>query len=97
MWTGEQAVTRGLVDELGGLRVAVAKAKEKVGIDRRSRRRARASIRRRSRSPSSFDEALRVTVALSVAAALPWSARSRRVEPWLDAIAGEGRCSRRRS
>jgi len=32
VWTGEQAVTRGLVDTIGGLRSAVARAKDKLGI-----------------------------------------------------------------
>ena len=32
VWTGEQASTRGLVDELGGLRDAVLAAKEAVGL-----------------------------------------------------------------
>ncbi len=33
VWTGEQAAALGLVDALGGLRVASARAKEKLGID----------------------------------------------------------------
>ena len=33
VWTGRQAKTRGLVDELGGLRRAVELAKERAGID----------------------------------------------------------------
>lgn len=33
VWTGRQALVRGLVDELGGLRRAVALAKERAGID----------------------------------------------------------------
>jgi protease-4 len=32
VWTGEQAAERGLVDELGGLRQAVARAKQKLDI-----------------------------------------------------------------
>ncbi len=32
VWTGEQAVARGLVDELGGLRAAVARARSAVGL-----------------------------------------------------------------
>ena len=33
VWTGEQAAARGLVDELGGLRAAVRRAKREVGLD----------------------------------------------------------------
>jgi protease-4 len=33
VWTGAQAVERGLVDELGGLRVAVRRAKLEAGLD----------------------------------------------------------------
>jgi len=33
VWTGDQALTRGLVDEIGGLREAVRAAKAKVGLD----------------------------------------------------------------
>jgi len=33
VWTGAQAAERGLVDELGGLRAAIARAKTQLGID----------------------------------------------------------------
>ena len=33
VWTGAQALERGLVDRLGGLDVAMAAAKERAGID----------------------------------------------------------------
>jgi protease-4 len=33
VWTGEQALGRGLVDQIGGLREAVLVAKERVGLD----------------------------------------------------------------
>jgi ClpP class serine protease len=33
VWTGEQALGRGLVDELGGLRTAVRRAKVLAGLD----------------------------------------------------------------
>lgn len=33
VWTGEQALARGLVDELGGLRAAVRRAKRQAGLD----------------------------------------------------------------
>jgi ClpP class serine protease len=33
VWTGEQAFERGLVDALGGLRVAAVEARKKLGLD----------------------------------------------------------------
>jgi len=89
VWTGEQAVTRGLVDVLGGLRAAVAKAKEKVGIA------AEADVALAVYPPpkplaEQLREALRVNLAQSVAAALPWGEAFANVGSWLDAIAGEG-------
>ena len=36
VWTGRQALTSGLVDELGGLRRAIARARELAGLDRRA-------------------------------------------------------------
>jgi len=33
VWTGEQAFERGLIDELGGLREAVTRAKQSLGLD----------------------------------------------------------------
>lgn len=89
VWNGEQAVTRGLVDVLGGLRAAVAKAKEKVGIA------AEADVALAVYPPpkplaEQIREALRVDIAQNVAAALPWSEAFASVESWLDAIQGEG-------
>jgi protease-4 len=36
VWTGRQALNSGLVDELGGLRRAIARARELAGLDRRA-------------------------------------------------------------
>jgi protease-4 len=36
VWTGRQALNNGLVDELGSLRQAVARARELAGLDRRA-------------------------------------------------------------
>ena len=89
VWTGEQAVTRGLVDVLGGLRAAVAKAKEKVGIA------AEADVALAVYPPpkplvEQIREALRVSVAQNVAAALPWTQAFASVGSWFEAIAVEG-------
>jgi protease-4 len=93
VWTGEQAVTRGLVDALGGLRMAVSKAKEKVGIA------ADADVAL-SVYPApkplaeQIREALGMSVAQSVTAALPWGEAMSRsfanLPRWLDAISVEG-------
>jgi len=93
VWTGEQAVTRGLVDALGGLRTAVAKAKEKVGIA------ADADVAL-SVFPApkplaeQLREALRVSVAQSVAAALPFGESFGQslahLTSWLDAVSVGG-------
>ncbi len=37
VWTGRQALEHGLVDELGGLDVAIERAREKAGLGRRAR------------------------------------------------------------
>jgi len=37
VWTGSQAVKHGLVDELGGLDLAIRRAREKAGLGRRSK------------------------------------------------------------
>ena len=41
VWTGADALERGLVDELGGLRTAIKRAKVLAGLERRRRRPAR--------------------------------------------------------
>jgi protease-4 len=93
VWTGEQAVTRGLVDALGGLRTAVAKAKEKVGIA------AETDVALSVYPPpkplaEQIRDALRVSVAQSVAVALPWSENFSQglagLASWFDAIAVPG-------
>jgi ClpP class serine protease len=93
VWTGEQAVTRGLVDALGGLRVAVSKAKEKVGLAADADV-ALAVYPAPKPLAEQIREALRLSVAQSVTAALPWGdAMSRSfasLPRWFDAISVEG-------
>lgn len=89
VWTGEQAVTRGLVDAIGGLRSAVSQAKEKVGLG------ADADVTLSVYpAPKPFAEqlreALRVSVARSVAAALPWDEAFAHFETWVEAITAPG-------
>jgi protease-4 len=93
VWTGEQAVTRGLVDALGGLRTAVAKAKEKVGIA------ADADVSLAIYPPprplaEQIREVLRVSVAQSVTAALPFGEAVSRslasLSTWVEAISVPG-------
>jgi protease-4 len=89
VWTGEQAVTRGLVDAIGGLRSAVSKAKEKVGIG------ADADVSLTvypAPKPlaEQLREALRVSVAQSIATALPFGAALRPAGAWLEAVTSPG-------
>jgi protease-4 len=89
VWTGEQAVTRGLVDALGGLRTAVGKAKEKVGIA------ADADVALSVYPPpkplaEQIREALRVSIAQSVATALPFSQSLASLTSWFDAVSVGG-------
>jgi len=89
VWTGEQAVTRGLVDVLGGLRVAVEKAKERTGIA------AAEDVALAVYPPpkplaEQLREALHMSVAQNVAAALPWSRALASAASWFDAIGVEG-------
>lgn len=89
VWTGEQAVTRGLVDTIGGLRSAVSKAKEKVGLG------ADADVTLSVYPPpkplaEQIREALRVSIARSVAAVLPWSEVFAHFETWVDAVSAPG-------
>ena len=89
VWTGEQAVTRGLVDVLGGLRIAVEKAKERTGIA------AGTDVALAVYPPpkalaEQLREALHMSVAQNVAAALPWSRALASVATWFDAISVEG-------
>jgi ClpP class serine protease len=89
VWTGEQAVTRGLVDVLGGLRTAVEKAKERTGIA------AETDVALAVYPPpkplaEQVREALHMSVAQNVAAALPWSQALASVARWFDAIGVAG-------
>lgn len=89
VWTGEQAVTRGLVDAIGGLRSAVARAKEKVGIS------ADADVSLTIYPPpkplaEQLQGLLRSAVARSVADALPWRAAFARAESWVEAVTSAG-------
>lgn len=89
VWTGEQAVTRGLVDAIGGLRSAVAKAKDKVGIAER------ADVSLTVYPPpkplaEELRDALRISLAREVGAALPWTPAVSRVLGWLEAVSIEG-------
>lgn len=93
VWTGEQAVTRGLVDALGGLRMAVSKAKEKVGIAADADV-SLAVFPAPKPLAEQIREALRMSVAQSVTAALPWGEAFSRsfasLPRWFDAISVEG-------
>jgi protease-4 len=92
VWTGAQADQRGLVDQLGGLRAAVALAKEKAGID------ADADVGLTiypTPKPlaEQIAESLRLSAAQAAAAALPfdpqrWAAT--RMAAWLGAVAEGG-------
>ncbi len=94
VWTGEQAVTRGLVDQLGGLRAAVLLAKERAGID------ADADVGLSVYPPprplaEQIAESFRLSVARTAASALPFEverfpAAAERVSAWLGAIAQGG-------
>jgi protease-4 len=89
VWTGEQAVTRGLVDAIGGLRSAVSKAKERVGLA------ADADVSLTIYPPpkplaEQLREALRISVAQQVASALPFGAALRPASTWLEAVTSPG-------
>jgi protease-4 len=89
VWTGEQAVTRGLVDAIGGLRSAVLRAKEKVGIG------ADADVMLTVYPPpkplaQQIEGLLRSAVARSVDDALPWRSAFARTGAWLEAITSAG-------
>jgi protease IV len=89
VWTGEQAVTRGLVDAIGGLRSAVLRAKEKVGIG------ADADVTLTVYPPpkplaQQIEGLLRSAVARSVDDALPWRSAFARTGAWLEAITAAG-------
>lgn len=89
VWTGEQAVTRGLVDALGGMRTAVSRAKARAGIE------ADADVALAVYPPPKplavqLREAFRISLGRSVASALPWTAVVGRAGAWLEAMAGPG-------
>ncbi len=85
VWTGEQAVTRGLVDAIGGLRAAVSRAKEKAGIG------ADEDVSLVVYPPpkplaQQIQQVLRSAVARSVDEALPWRSALARTGAWLEAV-----------
>jgi protease-4 len=89
VWTGEQAVTRGLVDALGGLRAAVQRAKAKVGID------PAADVALAVYPPPKpllvqIRDAIHASIARSVSAALPFQPVAARAGAWMEALAGPG-------
>jgi protease-4 len=95
VWTGAQAVERGLVDRLGGLRAAVEVAKERAGID------ADADVGLAVYPPPTplaeqIAESLRLSVTHAAVSALPfdaglWPSAARgRVAAWFGAIAEGG-------
>jgi protease IV len=85
VWTGEQAVTRGLVDAIGGLRAAVSRAKEKAGIG------ADEDVSLAVYPPpkplaEQIQQVLRSAVARSVEEGLPWRGALARTGAWLEAV-----------
>jgi protease-4 len=94
VWTGEQAVERGLVDQLGGLRAAVGLAKDRAGID------ADADVGLTVYPPprplaEHIAESFRLSVAQAAASALPfeiqrWPPAAGRISAWLGAVAQGG-------
>jgi protease-4 len=94
VWTGAQAAERRLVDRLGGLRAAVATAKERVGIA------PEADVSLQVYPPpkplaEQIREALRFGFASALASALPFESdvaapALARAGGWLQALAGPG-------
>jgi len=89
VWTGEQAVTRGLVDAIGGLRTAVSRAKEKAGIG------ADEDVSLTVYPPpkplaEQIQQLFRSAVARSVEEALPWRGALARTGAWLEAVTSAG-------
>jgi protease-4 len=89
VWTGEQAVTRGLVDGIGGLRSAVSRAKEKVGIE------ADADVSltiypQPKPLAEQIQELFRVSVTQSIGAFVPWRDAIDRTGAWLEAVTSAG-------
>ena len=81
VWTGEQAVTRGLVDEVGGLRVAVRRALKQLNLDPNSD----VSLIPYP-APKTIAEQLDETLRNLTARAQPLGGALGHIEPWLEAL-----------
>jgi len=81
VWTGEQAASKGLVDEIGGLRVAVRRALQQLALDPES---DVALVP--YPAPTSLAEQLDETLHNLTAQSDPLSGLLRRAEPWLEAM-----------
>ena len=89
VWTGEQAVTRGLVDAIGGLRSAVSRAKQKVGLGED------VDVELTVYPPpkplaEQLQGLLRMAVARSIDEALPWRAAFAHAGAWVEAVMSAG-------
>lgn len=89
VWTGEQAVTRGLVDGIGGLRSAVLRAKEKVGLGED------ADVSLTVYPPpkplaEQLQELLRVSAVGAALDFVPWRAALERAGAWAEAVTRAG-------
>jgi protease-4 len=81
VWTGEQALAKGLIDEVGGLRVAVRRALTKLDLD------PDADVALVPYpAPKTIAEQLDETFRQMSARADPLAGALDRAEPWLDAI-----------
>ena len=81
VWTGEQAASKGLVDEIGGLRVAVRRALQQLKLDPET---DVALVP--YPAPVSLAEQLDEALNSLTAGADPLGSALRRAEPWLEAI-----------
>ena len=81
VWTGEQAAGNGLIDEIGGLRVAVRRALQQLKLDPET---DVALVP--FPAPVSLAEQLDETLHNLTAAADPLGSVLRRAEPWLEAM-----------
>jgi protease-4 len=81
VWTGEQAVGNGLIDEIGGLRVAVRRALAQLKLDPETDVALVAFP-----APVSLAEQLDETLHNLTAGADPLGSVLRRAEPWLEAM-----------
>jgi protease-4 len=81
VWTGAQAAERGLVDEVGGLRVAVRRALRELKLDP-----AVDVALIPYPAPRSLAEQLDEALRRIAARAQPFGAVLRRAEPWLEAV-----------